>query len=244
MPRTTATQRRQWTLDEALDRLRVLGDPRNVEGMARFAISSSSTRVYGISVVALRQLAREIGRDHALAEQLWTSGVHEARHLACMVEEPAKITSAQLDRWVRDLDSWDVCDGFAYSTVSELPVAWRKVERWAKSREEFVRRAAFAAIAGLAQHDKRAPDADFMPLLALCEQYAHDDRNFVKKAVNWALRQVGKRNLALNRAAIATAERIQAQGTRPARWIAADALRELRSDAVRSRLRTQAKARG
>jgi 3-methyladenine DNA glycosylase AlkD len=204
--------------------------------MARFGIRSATDELLGISVNDLRKLSRDIGRDHDLAEQLWTSGVHEARHLACMVEEPSKVTSQQLDRWVRDIDSWDVCDGFAYSMLSELSHAWRKSQQWAKRNDEFVRRAAFATIAGLAVHDKRSDDDAFLPMLALCETYAFDDRNLVKKAVNWALRQVGKRNAALNRAAIETAERIRAQGTRSARWIATDALRELRSEAVLQRL--------
>lgn len=209
--------------------------------MERFAIHSDRAQVLGISVPALQKLAREIGRDHELAEQLWTSGVHEARSLACMIEDPSRITSRQLDRWVRDIDAWDVCDGFAYSMLSELPLAWQKAPLWAKREEEFVRRAAFATIAGLAVHDKSASNADFAPLLNLCFAHADDDRNFVKKAVNWALRQIGKRNLTLNRAAIATAKRIQARGTRSARWIAADALRELQGASVQARLKAREK---
>lgn len=233
MPARTTT-RPAWTCDEAVARLRALASPSNRDGMARFGIEAS--RAYGVAVPALRKLAREIGRDHALAQQLWGSGVHEAKHLACMIEQPEKVTSRQLDRWVRDIDSWDVCDGFAYSLLSELPIAWTKIPQWARRNEEFVRRAAFAAIAGLAVHDKRAPDDAFLPLLDLCIEHAGDDRNFVKKAVNWALRQIGKRNLALNRAAIETAHLIRARGTRSARWIAAGALRELTSESVQRRL--------
>jgi 3-methyladenine DNA glycosylase AlkD len=229
-------------LDDVLAQLRALRSQRNIDGMARFAIRSERDEVLGISLPDLRRIARQIGRDHAFAGGLWACGLHEAKQLACMVEEPGRLTSAQLDRWVKDIDSWDVCDGFAYSLVSQSQLAWKKPHQWAKRRDEFVRRAAFATIAGLAVHDKKASDADFMPFLALCRQYADDDRNFVKKAVNWALRQIGKRNVALNAAAIRRAEQIRDDGSRAGRWIAAGALRELRSDAVQQRLGARARA--
>jgi 3-methyladenine DNA glycosylase AlkD len=154
-----------------------------------------------------------------------------------MVEEPARVTSKQADAWARDIDSWDLCDGFAYDLISYTALAWKKPAQWARSRHEFTKRAAFALIAGLAVHDKQAPDAAFIALLPLICAASDDDRHFVKKAVNWALRQIGKRNVALNRAAIASAERIAASGTRSGRWIAAVSLRELRSEAVQGRLR-------
>jgi 3-methyladenine DNA glycosylase AlkD len=202
--------------------------------MARFGINSRDR--YGLSVAMLRTIAKPYRRDHELALALWATGQGEARIIAILVEDPAKITSRQADAWARDIDSWDLCDGFAYELMSYTPMRWSKPAVWAKSKHEFVRRAAFALIAGLAVHDKEAPDAQFVALFPLIATASDDERNFVKKAVNWALRQVGKRNAALNRRAITLAERISARGTRSARWIAADALRELQSPAVRSRL--------
>ena len=223
------------TAADVIARLRAMANPANVEGMARFGINTDGT--LGISTPEMQRLAREIGRDHALAQELWASGVHEARHVAAMIEDPALVTIRQADTWARDLDSWDVCDGFAYGLMSYTPIRWGRPAAWARSRHEFVRRAAFALIAGLAVHDREAADAQFIAVLPLIRQAADDDRNFVKKAVNWALRQVGKRNLALNRAAVALGEDLRKMDARAARWIAADALRELRSDAVQQRLR-------
>ena len=220
--------------DAVLAELRRHANPRNVEGMARFGINSTGR--YGLSVVTLRGIAKPYRRDHDLALALWATGHAEARIIATMVEDPDRITSRQADAWVRDLDSWDLCDGFAYDLMSYTPMRWSKPAVWARSKHEFVRRAAFALIAGLAVHDKAASDAQFVALFPKLLDASDDDRNFVKKAVNWALRQIGKRNAALNKRAIKLAEQIAARGTRPARWIAADALRELRSDAVQQRL--------
>jgi 3-methyladenine DNA glycosylase AlkD len=214
--------------------LRRHASPRNVEGMAHFGIDTQGA--LGISAPVLRSIAKRCGRDHALALELWDSGVHEARHIAVMVEDPRTVTKRQLESWVRDIRSWDLCDGFAYGLVDRTPHAHALITKWSASNHEFVKRAAFAAIAGIAVHDKQAPDADLLRYLPLVAREAGDDRNFVKKAVNWALRQIGKRNLACNAAAIETAESIRAAGTRSGRWIAADALRELRSDAVQRRL--------
>jgi 3-methyladenine DNA glycosylase AlkD len=222
-------------------RLRALARPVHRDGMAHFGIETASA--LGIAVPELRRLAREFGRDHALAAELWATGVHEARSLACMVEEPARVTSKQADAWARDIDSWDLCDGFAYDLISYTPLAWKKPAQWGRSRHEFTKRAAFALIAGIAVHGKQAPDAEFIALLPLIRTASDDDRHFVKKAVNWALRQIGKRNLALNRAAIVCAEELRKLDSRPARRIAADALRELRSDAVQVRLRRPAAKR-
>ncbi len=223
------------TADEVLTRLRTMADATNVAGMARFGISARGT--LGISVTALRGIAKEIGRDHKRAGALWRSGVHEARQLAILTEELARVTPAQADRWVRDVDSWDTCDALAFDLMSRVPFAYEKVRAWAPRDEEFVRRAAFSLIAGLAVHDKTADDARFIALLPLIRDAAPDDRNFVKKAVNWALRSIGKRNLALNHAAIACARELRAVDSRAARWIAADALRELQSDVKQARLR-------
>lgn len=222
------------TADEVLARLRAMANADNVAGMSRFGISTRGT--LGISVTALRGIAKEIGRDHRRAAALWKSGVHEARQLAILTEEPEKVTAAQADRWARDLDSWDTCDALAFDLLSRTPFAYEKARAWASRREEFVRRASFSLIAGLAVHDKAADDATFVALLPLIRDAADDDRNFVKKAVNWALRSIGKRNVALNKAAIACARELRAMDSRAARWIAADALRELQSDAVQARL--------
>lgn len=224
------TQRGRAVLDE----LRGLANPTNIAGMARFGINPNGT--LGISMPTLRRIGRRLGRDHELALELWGTGVHEARILASLVDEPARVTDAQLEAQVRDLDSWDVCDQWCLSLVWRTPLALEKVRAWAERPEEFVRRAAFALVASLAAHDKGLPDAAFVALLPLVEQAADDERNFVKKAVSWALRGIGKRNRALNTAAVETARRLAARAERPARWVGSDALRELTSDAVQARL--------
>ncbi|MBI3945290.1 MAG: DNA alkylation repair protein [Armatimonadetes bacterium] len=211
--------------EDALDRLRALANPANVAGMARFGINSHHT--LGIPIPALRKLAREAGRDHALADALWESGVHEARILAALVDDPALVTEEQMERWVAGFDSWDVCDQVCSNLLDRTPFAYRKAAEWSARPEEFVKRAGFALMAALAVHDKAAPDAAFLAFLPLIERETGDDRNFVKKAVNWALRQIGKRNGGLRGAAIETARRVRGQGSRSARWIASDALREL-----------------
>jgi len=220
---------------DVIRRLEAMGDPANVAGMARFGIRPK-TRVLGISVVALRKLARELGRDHALASALWRSGIHEAQVLATMVDEPAKVTEAQAERWVRALDSWDICDQLCSNLLSRTPFAYEKAAEWTGRDAEFVKRAGFALVCALTVHDKNAPDRSFERFLPIIRRESTDDRNFVKKAVNWALRQIGKRNARLHDKAVATAERIATIDSRAARWIAADALRELWSEAVRTRL--------
>ncbi len=226
-------------LDQALAELRALAKPGRIEGNRR--VSAGNSRSFGVPVPEVRRLAKRIGHDHLLAELLWQIGISEARQLAAMVEDPARVTESQMERWAADFDCWDVCDGVCW-LFGETPMAWRKAVEWARRDEEFVRRAGFSLMAYLAIHDREAPDEHFLPLLGLVRERAGDGRNFVKKAVNWALRQIGKRNLALNAAAIATAEAIRADGSRSGRWIAADALRELRSDAVQARLRERATA--
>jgi 3-methyladenine DNA glycosylase AlkD len=220
--------------DAILAELRLHANPRNVEGMARFGINAGGR--FGLSVAMLRTIAKPYRRDHDLALALWATGQSEARMVALLIEHPQRISPRQADAWARDLDSWDICDGFAYDLMSRVPFRWSKPATWAKSKREFVRRAAFALIAGLTVHDKGAPDSAFVALFPLIEAASDDDRNFVKKAVNWALRQIGKRNAALNKRAIKLAQQIAARNTRSARWIAADALRELQSDAVQARL--------
>lgn len=191
-------------------------------------VKAGNSSAIGVRVPDLRRIARLAGKDHALAQQLWATNVHEARQLAAMVDDPALVTEAQVDAWVADFDSWDLCDGVC-NLFERTPFAEAKIHEWAARDEEFVKRAAFTLIAYRAVHDKKAPDDRFLAYLPLIRQHASDDRNFVKKAVNWALRQVGKRNEPLRLAAIACAEEIQRDGTRSGRWIAADALRELRA---------------
>lgn len=219
---------------QVITRLKKMANPKNVAGMARFGINSK--RTLGISIYDLRPLAREIGRDHRMAQQLWASGLHEARILASYIEDPGRVSAAQIERWVKDFDSWDVCDQVT-ELFARTRFARKKIRMWAKRDEEFVKRAAFAMIAELAWHDKGAPDKAFEPYLALIKKAATDDRNFVRKAVNWALRNIGKRNRALNRKAIAVAKEISRIDSRAARWVAADALRELTSAKIRKRLK-------
>lgn len=224
-----------WDAKRVLRELRSLGTRRNVEGMARFGIVAKD--VYGVSKPKLDELAREIGRNHSLGLQLWETGNHDARILAGLIAERKLVTSKQMERWVRDFDNWDVCDGTCCHLFVFAAPAWQKAHSWSRRKKEFEKRAAFALAAFLACHDKKAPDAEFREYLEVIEREAWDERNFVRKAVNWALRNVGKRNLPLNRAAIASAQRIALQDSRAARWIAADALRELKSEAVQTRLR-------
>lgn len=214
--------------------LRAMADPRVRAGMARFGVITE--KAHGIPAPKLQRLAREIGRNHVLAEQLWRAGVHEARCLAFLIAEPEKVTEAQMERWARDFHSWDIVDGTCRYLFLYTPFAWKKAVAWSRRKKEFVKRAAFSLMAYLAVHDKQALDAKFLPLLKIIEREATDERNFVKKAVNWALRQIGKRSLRLNRAAIAAAKRIRKMHSSAARWIASDALRELASPAVQRRL--------
>jgi 3-methyladenine DNA glycosylase AlkD len=223
------------TFQEIVEKLRSLGDPKAVEGAARFGVNVAN--ILGVSAPALRKLAKEIGTDHRLAAQLWRTGVHDARALATLIDDPAKVTQAQMERWARDFDSWAVCDAACGSLFDKTPYAWDKAVKWTRREEEYVKRAGFVLMAALAVHDKKAPDECFERFLPYIKQQAGDERNFVKKAVNWALRQIGKRNRRLNKLAIQAAREIRALNTKAARWIAADALRELTSDKVQARLK-------
>jgi len=211
---------------EVLERLRSQANPANVAGMARYGINTKGT--LGVPVKLLRGLAREIGKDHDLALELWASGVHEARILATLVDELERVTPGQMNRWARDFDSWDVCDQACQNLFRYSPKAFSKAAEWSQARGEFVRRAGFSLMAGLAVKAKTAPNGAFEAFLPLIVGAAGDSRNMVKKAANWALRGIGKRNPRLRKLAIATAEEIRAQGTPSARWIASDALRELK----------------
>lgn len=203
--------------------------------MGRFGIDTRNA--LGVTVTELRGLARRIGRDHDLAAALWQSEIHEARLLATMVDEPSSVTEAQMERWVSDITSWDLCDQLCGNLFDRTPYAFEKALGWSRRDEEFVKRAGFALMATSAVHRKDVSDARFEVFLPAISAQATDDRNYVKKAVSWALRQIGKRSPSLNRKAIATAREIERIDARTARWIARDVLRELESPAVRDRLR-------
>jgi 3-methyladenine DNA glycosylase AlkD len=224
----------QMTADNILKTLRSLGSKKAREGMERFGITSNNA--LGISTPVLKSLARKIGKSHELAAELWASGIFEARAIAALIDEPEKVTRGQMERWAKVFDSWAICDGCCCYLFRRAPFAWAKAAQWSKHRAEFVKRAGFSLMAYLAVHDKQADDKDFRKLLPIIEREARDERLYVRKAVNWALRQIGKRNPRLNRLAIQTAKRIRAQGASSSRWIAADALRELQSKAVQARL--------
>jgi len=221
--------------NEVLKRLKSHSNPEAVKGMARFGINPNNT--YGVSIPTLRKMARELGRNHSLSLELWESGIHEARILASMIDIPEKVTATQMDKWVRDFDSWDVCDQSCSNLFDKTKAAYQKAVEWSLRHEEFTKRAGFALMAALAFHDKKAPNAKFLKFLKAIKREATDERNFVRKAVNWALRQIGKRNLELNRAAVRTAKQIRKMPSKSARWIASDALRELTSTSVQKRLR-------
>ena len=223
------------TLEEAMEKLRQDARPDQLAGMARFGIRVEKR--LGVSIPALRKIARELGPNHRLAGMLWKTGSGEARILASMIADPAVLSEKQMEQWAGDFDSWDVCDQVCQNLFEKSPLAWKKIGEWAGREREYVRRAAFALIACLAWHDRTSDDERFAALLPLIEAACTDERNFVRKAVNWALRNIGKRSRALNRAAIRAAKNIRSLDSRAARWIAADALRELEGEAVQGRLK-------
>jgi len=225
--------------DEIMLKLQSLANPENVKGMARYGITQQNN--LGISIYLLRPLAKQIGTNHPLALRLWDTKIHDARLLACFIDDPTLVTSEQMDLWAADFDSWDICDQACTSLFDLSPLARTKVFQWADQEKEFVRRAAFSLIAGLAVHDKTATDKDFEAFLSLCITHAIDERNYVKKAVNWALRNIGKRNIPLNKKALQTAEKIKKIDSRSARWIASDAIRELTSPKIQEKLERKKK---
>lgn len=210
---------------------------KNAAGMARFGITGKM--MYGVSMPEVRKLGKIVGKDHKLAGQLWKSGVHEAKILAGIVEEPEKFTAQQADKWIRDFDSWDVCDQVCMNLLWKMPFAYEKAKAWSRLEPEYEKRAGFALMAVLAWKDKEAQDSKIEQFLPIIKREATDERKMVKKAVNWALRQVGKRNLALNKKAIKAAKEIQKIDSKAAKWIAADAIRELEGEAVQRRLKAQ-----
>lgn len=212
-----------------------MAEPSNLEGQARFGIDVSSS--LGISMSRIRPLARRIGKDHGLAQALWGSGIREARILATLVDDPASVTEDQMEAWARGFRSWEVVDAACCNLFDRTPFRYTKAVEWAGREEEFVKRAGFSLMAGIAVHDKKARDDQLLALLPVIRRESCDRRNFVRKSVNWALRQIGKHNAALNQAAIEAAEEISALDCKGANWIAFGALRELRSPQVQQRLR-------
>lgn len=210
------------------------GSEENRKGMARFGINAD--RAYGVPLAILRPMARPYRRRHDLALALWATGKHEPRIFATIIEDPKQITARQADGWVADFDSWDICDQASMNLFAATPFVLEKIDQWARDEREFVRRAAFATIAGYSVHAKKAPDADFLPFLDLIERYAHDGRNFVKKAVNWALRQIGKRSATLHPKALALAEQLAASADKSERWVGRDAVKELNDPRKLARL--------
>jgi len=227
------------TIDEVLQRLASLGRPEYVESMSRFGITA--VKSFGISTPVLKQFASEVKKQaddpHLLALELWKTGNYDARAVAFLIDDPKKVTRKQMDAWAADFDNWATVDGTCCYLFCRSAFAYEKVVEWSGMKPEFVKRAGFSLMAYLAIHDKKADDMKLASFLPVIEKYANDERNFVKKAVNWALRQIGKRNLELNKLAVETADRIKLQNTKPARWIASDALRELKSESVMNRLR-------
>ena len=221
-------------VEDGLARLRALADPSRLPGMARYGIGTDTA--YGVTIGELREVATELGRDHYLAAALWETGVHEARILASLVDDAALIDAGQFERWAAGFESWDLCDQVCQNLFRHASPAWTKAVEWTQRPELFVRRAGFSLMAGLAVADKKTDDARFAALLEPLADGAADDRPLVRKGASWALRSIGKRSPQLNAAAIETALRLRESDARGARWVATDALRELRSEAVQRRL--------
>ncbi|MCL5021549.1 MAG: DNA alkylation repair protein [Bacteroidetes bacterium] len=214
--------------------LKEFSNPQNVTSMAKFGINSKNT--LGISMPILRDLAKEIGKNHELALALWTTKVHEARILASLIDEAKSVTESQMEKWAKDFDSWDVCDQVCSNLFDKTTFAALKAREWSGQDREFVKRAGFVLMAALAVHDKESDDKIFISFLSIIKRESRDERNFVRKSVNWALRQIGKRNLKLNRAALRTAAEIRKMESKAAKWIASDAIRELSAEKTKARL--------
>ena len=223
------------TAAEVIKELKQHYNPQNLEGMARYGINVE--KAFGVNVPVMRSLAKRIGKNHELALELWQSGYHEARHIASMIDDPKLVTKSQMNRWVRDFKSWDICDGTCSNLFRKTPFAIEKILEWSKKKEEFVRRAGFSLLCYVAVHDKKREDKEFLQFFPLIKKHSLDERNFVKKAVNWSLRQIGKRSKYLNKEALKLAYDIQKLDSKSARWIATDAIRELNDPKILARLK-------
>ncbi|XXF75182.1 DNA alkylation repair protein [Myxococcaceae bacterium GXIMD 01537] len=225
-------------LRQALSWLKEKSTQHDLDNLERFGIAAKNA--LGVSMANLRLIAKRLGRSHALAAALWDTECYEARMLAAFVEEPERVTPAQMERWCRDFDNWAICDTVCFHLFDRTPHAWDKVAKWCSRRDEFGKRAGFALLACLAAHDKASTEAQFLAGLKLVEQGAEDERNFVKKGVSWALRSIGNRGASLNAAALAVAGRLAASTEPAARWVGKDALRELKSPATLRRVAARA----
>jgi 3-methyladenine DNA glycosylase AlkD len=228
------------SVQEVLTWLKSHSNKRTLDGMARYAVPAD--KALGVSMSNMKVLAKKLGHNHVLAEALWQTDVYEARMLATLIDDPALVTSAQMDRWCRDFDNWAICDTACFALFDRTTHAWKKVKQWSGKSDEFIKRAAFALLWGLTVHDKVAGDTLFIDGLRLVERAAVDDRNFVKKAVNMALRAIGKRNAVLNAAAISVARRLAASSVATPQWVGKHALRELIGPAVKRRLQSKSRS--
>ena len=223
------------TANEVIAELKKHYNPRNVEGMARYGINVE--KAFGVNVPLLHALAKKIGKNHELALELWESGYHEARHVASMIDDPKLVTKSQMNKWVKDFNSWDICDGTCSNLFRKTPHAIEKIFEWCERKEEFVRRTGFSLICYVAVHDKKRDDKDFLQFFPIIKKHSVDERNLVKKAVNWALRSIGKRSKFLNKEALKLAKEIQSLDSKSARWIANDAIRELTNPKILMRMK-------
>ena len=221
-------------VDEIVNWIKSQADQEAVRGQARFGITAINN--FGVSIYKLRPYAKKVGKNHKLALELWKTKIHEARLLATMIDNPIEVTEKQMDTWVRGFNSWDICDQCCSNLFDKTSYAYQKAFEWSKREEEFIKRAGFVLMAALSVHDKESADKEFEKFFSVIIKESKDDRNFVKKAVNWALRQIGKRNLALNKKAVETAKQILKLGSSSAKWIASDALRELTDQKVLDRI--------
>jgi len=220
--------------EKVIKKLKSLSNPEAIIGMARYGITPENT--YGASIPNLRKIAKEIGISHKLAQQLWITDIRETKILACMIDDLDMVTEEQMENWVNEFNYWEICDQCCMNLFEKTKFAYKKAVEWSSREKEFIKRAGFVLMARLAVSDKKADDKRFEKFFPVIKREATDDRNYVKKAVNWALRQIGKRSLNLNSKAINAAKEIQGMDSKSVKWIASDALRELTSDTVQKKL--------
>ena len=223
------------TAEEILTKLKAKARPDQLSGMARYGMKTEHR--LGVQIPEIRRIAKETGKNHQLALELWKTGIAEARILAGMVDEPEKVTEQQMDDWVEDVDSWDIGDQTCMNLFEKSPLAWKKIAEWSQRPEEFVKRTAYGLLACLAWHSKTATDTQFTQFFPVIAHGAQDERSSIKKAVSWALRNIGKRNQNLNKESIKLAEEIRKSNTKPTKWISSDATRELQSQPIQNRLK-------
>lgn len=232
---TNKKQSVNYSAKDVSKELKKHGSEYNRNGMARYGINVE--KAFGVNAPTMYALAKKIGKNHELSLKLWDSGYHEGRQVAAMIADPKLVTQSQMNKWVKDFNSWDICDGTCSNLFRKTPYAFDKIIEWSKRKDEFVRRAAFALLAFVAVHDKKRDDKEFLQFFDIIKHHSIDERNFVRKAVNWALRQIGKRSKYLNKEAIKVAEEIKQLDSKSARWIASDAISELTNPKTRSRLK-------